>query len=228
VAVSFSGKLKASRGLSCTEVDATHQRIYSIWKGLVSPMHLFKTTIILLALLLACNGVAFAEVKTPQILAKPMGTMLVKPVNILECILVWTNYQGAKLEFKGIQYRGGSISARNSLAQSDWHPFLAALKRAKDSKASKDEHIRWVWPTREAFMIEKPEDELDIQVVVNASGRHFRLRLHSQVALENQPNSLDYELNQQQLLQLIDWVEGAIEQVSKWPKSDPNPWNDRH
>jgi hypothetical protein len=191
-------------------------------------MSLFKTKIILLALLLASYGATFAEVKTPQILAKPMGTMLVKPVSILECILVWTNYEGAKLEFKGIQYNGGSASVRNSLAQSDWNPFLSALKRAKDLKASKDDHVRWVWPKSEAYMLDRPEDELDIQVVVTPSGRHFRLKLHSQVALENQPNSLSYELTQQQLQQLIDWVEGALEEVTKWPKSDPNPWNDRH
>ena len=173
-------------------------------------------------LLTIFSSPVFGEITKPQILAKPIGVIKVQPLHLLECVAIWTNYWGARLEFRGLVIRGGYGLGQLSLGQHEWRPFLGALKRAKAS--SSNLHARWEYS--EKSYRRELYDPIDVKTVVTPAGAYYELTLHSDAKRHDTQEKIVYQLNAKQLDEVIGWMESALQQVHEWPKADRNPWGD--
>ncbi len=163
-----------------------------------------------------------AEVETAKILAKPIGCIKVKPINLLECVMVWTNYGGARLDFRGMVVRGGYGVVYSSLAFHQWKPFLGALKRAYSSKAEFNTRIPWAHAEGQ-----RGRDPIDVEIVVTPAGRYYELIVYNQLRNERDTmGQITYMVSQEQLAEIMGWMESALQQAKEWPKEDLNPWGD--
>lgn len=190
--------------------------------GMVGMNSIFRKLSLVLILGLFFSKPLFAEVEEVKILAKPIGCIKVKPLYLLECVMVWTNYGGARLDFRGMFVRGGYGMVYSSLHPYYWKPFLGALKRAYSSNTEFDSRIPWNYEEGH-----KDRDPIDVKVMVTPAGRYYELTLYSQ--LRNDRDTVDkitYKVSKEQLAEIMGWMESALQQEKEWPKRDPNPWGD--
>jgi hypothetical protein len=179
--------------------------------------------LLLLGILVTLSSGGLAEVTDPKILAKPIGVIRVNPIKLLECIAVWTNYGGARLDFRGKEVRGGYKLAKAELGSLQWQAFLSALKEARASKSGHNAHVRWKGPNHSSM----PDgDPIDVKVFFTPAGKYYELHLHSDGESSDPTQTVVYPLNGTQLEVVIGWMESALQLQKDWPAPDRNPWND--